>query len=70
VGRRRRPVLEALRQSDSALKIARHLEAHDRIEQIFYPGLESHPQHAVAKRQMKAFGGILSFLIKGGFEAA
>ena len=56
------------RQSENALRIARHLESHPQIEQVFYPGLESHPQHDVAKRQMKAFGGILSFSIKGGFE--
>jgi cystathionine gamma-synthase len=61
--------LRVLRQSGSALKIARHLEAHDKIEQVFYPGLESHPQHSIARRQMQAFGGILSFSIKGGFEA-
>jgi cystathionine gamma-synthase len=47
----------------------RHLEAHEKIEQVFYPGLESHPQHKTAKTQMTAFGGILSFSIKGGFEA-
>jgi cystathionine gamma-synthase len=56
------------RQSENALRIARHLESHPQIEQVFYPGLESHPQHDVAKRQMTAFGGILSFSIKGGFE--
>ena len=61
--------LRVHRQSENALKIARHLESHERIEHVFYPGLESHPQHEVAKRQMKAFGGILSFSIKGGFEA-
>ena len=61
--------LRVQRQSASALKIARHLEAHQKIEQVFYPGLESHPQHAVAKSQMTAFGGILSFSVKGGFEA-
>lgn len=61
--------LRVHRQSASALKIARHLESHQKIEQVFYPGLESHPQHEVAKSQMKAFGGILSFSIKGGFEA-
>jgi cystathionine gamma-synthase len=61
--------LRVHRQSESALKIARHLEAHERIEQVFYPGLESHPQHEIAKSQMSAFGGILSFSIKGGFEA-
>ena len=61
--------LRVQRQSASALKIARHLETHQKIEQVFYPGLESHPQHAVAKSQMTAFGGILSFSVKGGFEA-
>jgi cystathionine gamma-synthase len=61
--------LRVHRQSENALKIARHLKAHEKIEQVFYPGLESHPQHKIAKTQMKAFGGILSFSIKGGFEA-
>ncbi len=57
------------RQSENAMRIARHLESHPQIEQVFYPGLESHPQHAIAKNQMKAFGGILSFSVKGGFNA-
>ena len=61
--------LRVQRQSENAMKIARHLENHHRIDQVFYPGLESHPQHQVAKSQMTAFGGILSFSIKGGFEA-
>ena len=61
--------LRVHRQSESALKIARHLEGHEKVEQVFYPGLESHPQHGIAKSQMTAFGGILSFSIKGGFEA-
>jgi cystathionine gamma-synthase len=61
--------LRVQRQSESALTIARHLEAHRNIEQVFYPGLESHPQHEIAKSQMTAFGGIMSFSIKGGFEA-
>ena len=61
--------LRVHRQSESALKIARHLEAHEKIEQVFYPGLESHPQHKIAKTQMTAFGGILSFSVKGGFKA-
>ena len=61
--------LRVHRQSESALKIARHLEAHEKIEQVFYPGLESHPQHKIAKTQMTVFGGILSFSVKGGFEA-
>jgi cystathionine gamma-synthase len=61
--------LRVHRQSESALKIARYLESHEMIEQVFYPGLESHPQHQIAKSQMTAFGGILSYMIKGGFEA-
>ena len=61
--------LRVQRQSESALRIARHLETHQKIEQVFYPGLESHPGHEIAKKQMAAFGGILSFSIKGGFEA-
>ncbi len=60
--------LRVQRQSESALRIARHLETHQKIEQVFYPGLESHPGHEIAKKQMAAFGGILSFSIKGGFE--
>src|SRR3546814_9550133 len=40
------------------------------IEEVIYPGLESHPHHALAKRQMDGFGGMLSIRLKGGFEAA
>jgi len=62
----------ALRQRqhcESALKIAHVLEGHDAIERVIYPGLESHPQHALAKRQMTGgFGGIISAYIKGGLE--
>ena len=61
--------LRVKRQSMSALEIARHLAAHEKVEHVFYPGLESHPQHEIAKAQMAAFGGILSFSIKGGFES-
>jgi cystathionine gamma-synthase len=57
------------RQNDNALTIAKHLEAHPAIEAVFYPGLESHPNHAVAARQMKGFGGVLSFSIHGRFDA-
>ena len=55
-------------QSSSALQIARHLVDHDAIDYVFYPGLETHPQHAIARNQMAAFGGVLSFSIKGGFD--
>lgn len=57
--------------SASALTIARHLEGHAAIEAVLYPGLESHPQHAVARRQMtRGFGGMLSILVEGGAERA
>lgn len=62
--------LRVRRQCETALAIARHLEAHPAVDRVFYPGLESHPGHGVAKRQMKAFGGVLSFALKGDFETA
>ena len=57
------------RQNQSALKIARFLESHCNVGKVFYPGLESHEHHEVARRQMRGFGGVLSFVIKGGFES-
>ncbi len=62
--------LRIARQNESALAIARFLESHPRVEQVFYPGLKSHENHAIARRQMNGFGGVLSFAIEGGFEAA
>lgn len=50
---------------ESALAVARHLETHPKIERVIYPGLESHPQHALAKGQMDAFGGMITAFIKG-----
>ena len=50
----------------NALAIARWLEQHPKIERVLHPGLESHPQHALAKQQMKGFGGTFSFRVKGG----
>lgn len=55
---------------DNALALAQWLETHPAIEKVFYPGLPSHPQHALAARQMQGFGGIVSIVLKGGFEAA
>lgn len=52
------------------MKIARWLEAHEKVEKVLYPGLESHPQHAIAKAQMRGFGGMITFFIKGGLEAS
>ncbi|MBC8638111.1 O-succinylhomoserine sulfhydrylase [Caballeronia sp. EK] len=57
--------LRVEKQSANALEIARWLEAHPAVNRVFYPGLESHPQHAIAKRQQKAGGAIVSFELKG-----
>ncbi len=56
--------------SDNALRLAQALEGHPRIERVYYPGLSSHPQHALARRQQQGFGGIVSFAVRGGREAA
>lgn len=56
------------RQNASALEIARWLERHPRVSQVNYPGLTSHPQHGIAADQMRGFGGMLSFALKGGFD--
>lgn len=52
------------RQNKNAMEIARHLYTHPKIEKVFYPGLESHEGHQIAKKQMKGFGGMLSFMLK------
>jgi O-succinylhomoserine sulfhydrylase len=57
-------------QSAAALELARWLEAHPNVARVHYPGLESHPQHALAKRQQRAAGSVLSFEVKGGRAAA
>lgn len=56
--------LRVLQHSRNALELARALEAHPAIDRIYYPGLPSHPNHALAARQQKAFGGIISFTLK------
>jgi O-succinylhomoserine sulfhydrylase len=56
--------------SETALKLATYLEAHPAIEQVYYPGLPSHPQHALAMTQQNAGGGMVSFVVKGGREQA
>jgi len=60
--------LRVRQQNENALKIANYLQSHPAVSQVFYPGLEVHPQHDIAKRQMNAFGGMLSFMIKGDFK--
>jgi len=56
--------------SDNAMRIARWLESHHAIRRVLYPGLETHPQHELAKRQQSGFGGIVAFEVRGGREAA
>jgi len=58
------------RHCSSALKIAQWLERHPKVRRVYYPGLESHPQHALAKRQMHAFGGMIAVELAGGLAEA
>lgn len=55
---------------DNALQLARYLESHPSVERVYYPGLPSHPQYELAKRQQTGAGGIVSFVVRGGKEAA
>jgi cystathionine gamma-synthase len=61
--------LRIARQNESALKIARFLESDPHVTRVYYPGLESHEHHEIARKQMRGFGGVLSFAIQGGFDA-
>jgi cystathionine beta-lyase/cystathionine gamma-synthase len=62
--------LRMTQHSENAMKVARFLENHRKVRRVFYPGLESHPHHQLAKRQMTRFGGMLTFQLKGGLGAA
>ncbi len=55
---------------DNAMQLATWLNEHPAIEKVYYPGLANHPQHELAKRQQSGFGGIVSFIVKGGQAAA
>ncbi len=57
------------RHAENAMELARFLESHPRVERVNYPGLASHPQHEVARKQMSGWGGMLSFEVSGGIEA-
>ncbi len=57
------------RQNTNAQRIAEFLESHPRVARVFYPGLPSHPQHELARRQMRGFGGMIAFEVKGGRDA-
>jgi cystathionine gamma-lyase len=58
------------RHAENAMKIAQFLENNSKVRNVIYPGLESHPQHELAKKQMSGFGGMITFFIKGGLESA
>lgn len=60
--------LRIQRHNENGMRIASYLSQHPKIGQVFYPGLESHPNHDIARRQMRGFGGMLSFSLKGGFD--
>jgi len=62
--------LRVLQQNVNAQRIAEFLEAHPKVERVHYPGLRSHPEHALAQRQMRGFGGVVSFEVRGDLDAA
>ena len=61
--------LRVQRQNDNAMAVARFLQKHPMVDQVNYPGLETHPGHDIAKEQMSGFGGMLSFSVHGGLDA-
>ncbi|RMH10350.1 MAG: cystathionine gamma-synthase [Planctomycetota bacterium] len=58
------------RHCSNAMKVAEYLDRHPGVERVIYPGLASHPQHDVARKQMRAFGGMVTIYLKGGLEAS
>lgn len=62
--------LRVARQNETALAAARALEAHPAVERVYYPLLPSHPDHAVAREQLRGGGGVVSFVVRGGRDAA
>ena len=58
--------LRVAKQNETAMRVGRFLESHPRVRRVYYPGLESHPHHQIAKEQMAGFGGVVSFDVKGG----
>ncbi len=58
------------RHCENAMKVAQYLETNDKVEKVFYPGLKSHEGHDIAAKQMDGFGGMVSFVVKGGREKA
>ena len=62
--------LRVERHNETGIKVARFLEAHPCVKRVYYPGLESHPHHDIAREQMTGFGGVVSFDIKGNLSNA
>ena len=62
--------LRVARQCENAMALARHFEGHPKVRRVLYPGLDSHPGHEVARRQMAGFGGMVSMVLEGGIAAA
>jgi methionine-gamma-lyase len=56
------------RHNTNALAVAKFLEQHPKVKHVYYPGMPSHPQHGLAKKQMHGFGGVIAFEVEGGFE--
>jgi methionine-gamma-lyase len=56
------------KHNENAMKVAEFLEAHPKVQRVYYPSLKSHPQHELAKRQMSGFGGMMSFELKEGLK--
>jgi cystathionine gamma-lyase len=62
--------LRVTRQNENALALARFLEKHPSVNRVLYPGLSSHPQHAIARKQMSGYGGMVTIEVIGGVRAA
>lgn len=62
--------LRVNQQNENAMQLAKFLEHHPKVKRVFYPGLKSHPEHKLARKQMKGFGGMLAAELKGGVKAA
>ena len=60
--------LRIQRHNENGMRIATYLSRHPKVDQVFYPGLATHRNHAIARKQMRGFGGMLSFSLKGGFD--
>jgi len=60
--------LRVRQQCENAMTLAKYLQTKEMVEAVYYPGLETHPHHDIAKKQMKNFGGMLSFAVKGGVD--